>query len=67
MICPAQNTDKCVKDNICQDKFRTNAAQILCLSWTVIQNSLPFIVPVLNLYKIAFSTYFTFWAANTQY
>ena len=24
MICPGLNMDKCVKDNICKDKFRTN-------------------------------------------
>ena len=34
MICPGLNMDKCVKDNICKDKFRTNAEQIVSLSWT---------------------------------
>ena len=34
MICPGLNLDKCVKDNICKDKFRTNAEQIVLLSWT---------------------------------
>ena len=33
MTCPGLNTDKCVKDNICKDKFRTNAEQIVSLSW----------------------------------
>ena len=34
MICPGLNKDKCVKDNICKKKFRTNAEQIVSLSWT---------------------------------
>ena len=34
MICPGLNIDKCVKDNICKDKFRTNAKQIVSLSRT---------------------------------
>ena len=33
MICPGLNMDKFVKGNICKDKFRTNAEQILSLSW----------------------------------
>lgn len=34
MICPGINMDKCVKVNIWKDKFRTNAEQIISLSWT---------------------------------
>ena len=34
MICPGLNMDKCVKDNICKDKFRASAEEIVSLSWT---------------------------------
>ena len=46
MICPGLKMDKRVKDNICKDKFRTNAEQIVSLSWTNPKFSSPSLTPL---------------------